>query len=251
MEARAALAALTLPGIAAFHLAPGTHGHALPCSTLRSSSGSCRASFWHSHRPPPLLRQPPHRGGRTRESLVPGRVSAAAASITTVKSAVIFPAQGLKGALLPIILVVVLCLLAAIPLGPSLTQKAPELVGTPGSESYEKGARIKRVLGLQRRVFTSVMLGALVSAWIFSGTWGFAAVLCVAGARALLEYYDMAALANDCRWVWCGGGWVWRGGGWVWCGGGWFWCGGGWVWCGGGFGVSGWGVGVRGLGFRG
>jgi hypothetical protein len=38
---------------------------------------------------------------------------------------------------------------------------------------YEKGAKLKRLLGLQKRVFTSVMLGALVSAWIFSGTWGF------------------------------------------------------------------------------
>ena len=32
---------------------------------------------------------------------------------------------------------------------------------------------MKKVLGLQKRVFTSVMLGAVVSAWIFSGTWGF------------------------------------------------------------------------------
>lgn len=100
---------------------------------------------------------------------------------------------------MPVVLVIVLCLLAAIPLGPSLTQKTPEPVAAPGSEAYEKWARTKKVLGLQRRVFTSVMLGALVSAWIFSGTWGFALVLGVCGSRALREYYDMAALANKCR----------------------------------------------------
>jgi len=45
--------------------------------------------------------------------------------------------------------------------------------GKPGEEGYERGAKLKKVLGLQKRVFTSVMLGAVVSAWIFSGTWGF------------------------------------------------------------------------------
>ncbi|EKX37080.1 hypothetical protein GUITHDRAFT_78510 [Guillardia theta CCMP2712] len=56
------------------------------------------------------------------------------------------------------------------------------------------------MLGLQKRVFTSVVLGALVSAWIFSGTWAFALVCGVAGSRALLEYYGMAERAsNECK----------------------------------------------------
>ena len=47
-------------------------------------------------------------------------------------SAVIFPEVAVKNAIMPIILVVVLCLLAAIPLGPSLTQQPPELIGSAG-----------------------------------------------------------------------------------------------------------------------
>ena len=108
--------------------------------------------------------------------------------------------SALRGSLFPIILVVVMCVMAAIPLGPSLSQVPPQLEGEPGTVQYEKNSNIRKMLGLQKRVFTSVVLGALVSAWIFSGTWAFALVCGVAGSRALLEYYGMAERAsNECK----------------------------------------------------
>ena len=134
--------------------------------------------------------------GRGRRAAAATRTQASLSHVASATTAIIFPGESLKGAITPIILVIFLCLLAAIPLGPSLTQTPPELVGEPGSATYERASRIKKVLGLQRRVFTSVMLGALVSAWIFSGTLGFTLVLCLCGSRALREYYDMAEAAQ-------------------------------------------------------
>mmetsp|Transcript_2809 Transcript_2809/g.4001 ORF Transcript_2809/g.4001 Transcript_2809/m.4001 type:complete len:469 (+) Transcript_2809:103-1509(+) len=201
----AAISLLSLSGTSAFQLAG--LAHAGTKSGVAMAFASRRCPLMRAHTYAHTLTPLPHSkrcgrgggggGGMVRKTGAMGMSASVSSAIIT--TAVIFPAQSIKNSVLPIILVVVLCLLAAIPLGPSLTQKPPELVGTPGSESYEKGARIKKVLGLQKRVFTSVMLGALVSAWIFSGTWGFAAVLCVAGARAQREYYDMAAQANQCR----------------------------------------------------
>jgi len=111
----------------------------------------------------------------------------------------IIPASALRPALIPALFLVVMCILAAIPLGPSVSQQDPELVGEPGSQSYVRTSNLRKALMLQRRAFTSAMLGVVVTTCIFSGTWLFSLVCAVAGWRALLEYYNMAQQANECR----------------------------------------------------
>jgi hypothetical protein len=81
--------------------------------------------------------------------------------------------------------------------GPSLWAEKPELVGDPNSKENIKLQGLRKALQLQRRVFTSVALGAFTTCWIFSGTWAFALVAVAVGIRALLEYYSMAASANN------------------------------------------------------
>jgi len=164
---------------------PPTMLKSLPLSRGPVSVGTLRNSR-------SLRRRSPDTSPRMSALSLPAVISPTAASF-------IIPRIALKQALLPIVVVVVLCVLAAVPLSPSLNAKVPVVPDDPESPEFEKQSKLKKALGLQRRVFTSVALGAVVSAWIFSGTWAFALVLAWVGSKGLLEYYNLAQASQDCR----------------------------------------------------
>ena len=85
----------------------------------------------------------------------------------------VMPAVTLTRSFVPILSVIGLCLFFALPTGvKSLMPASTE-------------AAIKR-RNLTRRVFTSLMLGVVVSLWIFSGTWGFLSVFALMAVVAQL-----------------------------------------------------------------
>lgn len=53
-------------------------------------------------------------------------------------------------------------------------------------------AKLPRSNKLTVRVVSGIVLGAIATTWIFSGTWLFMAGLCIVATMAQLEYYNMA-----------------------------------------------------------
>ena len=100
-------------------------------------------------------------------------VSAASGPIADTSARVLF------ASLLPAVAVVSACLAAMIPTGYNSFVKNHE---RPDGRSPK----------LTRRVFTGCLLGAVVSIWIFSGTYGFLAAFAWMAVVAQNEYYFMA-----------------------------------------------------------
>ena len=96
--------------------------------------------------------------------------------------------QLLRPALLPVLWVVTGCLLGMVPSG---------LKAFWPVRSEEARAKQK----LHRRVFTGCTLGAVVSLWIFSGTWAFLSVFALMAIIAQNEYFMMAR-ENGCFPTW-------------------------------------------------
>jgi len=94
-------------------------------------------------------------------------------------SARAMPEYALTQSIIPILSVIGLCLFFSVPT--AIKSLMPAV-----TEADIKARK------LTRRVFTSLMLGVVVSLWIFSGTWGFLAVFAGMAAVAQLEYYRMA-----------------------------------------------------------
>lgn len=91
--------------------------------------------------------------------------------------------SSLQPALVPIVSVIGLCILGMVPSGLRVI--------------FSTSSRRQ----LHRRVLTGCTLGALVSLWIFSGTWAFLSIFALYAVVAQNEYYAMAR-ENGCYPTW-------------------------------------------------
>jgi len=89
--------------------------------------------------------------------------------------------------LLPMVVVITSCVAGMVPSGYRSFVK------------YRDSSSPRRKL--HRRVFTGCMLGAVVSTWIFSGTYAFLSVFVLMAVVAQNEYYSMAR-QNGCFPTW-------------------------------------------------
>ena len=152
-------------------------GHAAAFSTASSMARPYRPALQrptaavHTARPRPV------------QMGLPGAARALLLAATPAASTI--PA---RAAVLPVASVVTGCILGMIPFG------IKSVLPTPTDE-----ARKRRKL--DRRVFTGCALGAVVSSWIFSGTYAFLAVFSLMAVIAENEYYGMAR-ENGCYPTW-------------------------------------------------